>query len=598
MISQFILLFLAYLLIQLEASQVYDLKNESASLRLQVGPGEALVKLYEYRQHWLFGGRRAVCQNDLRIFYPLAQGFVVCGTNARRPACFVFSDGLLRRSFSALGQAPTLNKYPSKFYASARQLFTFTASDFSGQEFLLLRRNQNGSTAGEIRSPRPSFDRPEIVEMHENKEEIWLWFNENPADSEQCGKKSESRVARVCKNDPGAAKPYDMEFSSFSKAKVECAIREDSKDTLYFNQLQSVRRTGSTRLVGAFQSQLAGLGASALCEFDVGSIQKTLHSKFKNYRSSGCPRATSTDAQLAAKSNPMVDNMITAKPFFHIFNGKDRFTALAIEDEVRSITIPNQKITVIYVGTDRGNVLKLVKSSAGPVVHVATLRVTNSTIRELTVLKVPLPNLNSKWELLVGTDTGFHKAPVGACAQAETCQACTRLGDPQCAWKLDRCVPVMEHLNARQHLWTDPGQCVDVEIPTTISTTPSTTTTTTRKMTNIVTKDYYEQRQFLFERRDDKPVPCTAEVVQKEVRSRVDFVPIVSALLIGCLLGAAALYAVMWVGRWPKEKPPPSPVCQTRIEAYTSVPSNSQSMHSTVTTRSTSTPHISKLTYC
>ncbi|CAJ0915283.1 unnamed protein product, partial [Mesorhabditis belari] len=618
-----------WIFLEIGQAKVYDLTNVTPNL---IFNNESIVKLYDYGSHVLIGGRNAIynvslnerelgysthkwnasltavaecgkifdaqaaCHNDIRVYYPYRSGFVLCGTYALSPMCAQFEDGKLIKQFSGLGQTPPQSEHRSKFLATGSHVFTATVADFSATDPLLLRRDLDGSSSSQLRSPRQgAFEEPEFIEIHSNYQDVLVWFTEAPTDTEKCGMRKETRVARVCARDPGAARPHETEFSSFSKARVECAISEQQQDTLYFNQLKAIKRMGSTRLIGVFQSQLAGLGASALCEFDTADISRTLQRKFEGYQSSSCPRATSQDAQLATRSNPMVEKKISSKPFYYAFDGKDRFTALTIEENFEDID--GRKMDLIWVGTDRGNVLKLIRSP-NKTIHVSTMKIAKEAIQELTLVKKKLlvqnGQKNVQWNLIAVTGSGVYRAPASACTQVDGCLECTQMGDPMCAWITDKCYPINEHLHRRPYMVREPMKCVETAQSVNSATQPS----TTRRRAMPKELIAFRSPECLCERREET-TPCgIAEVIQNEVPSRSGYLPCLLFTTFGCFLGACATYMCTWWCRSPKEKPSPSPI----IDAFTQ--STSPSMQSDMSTRTGYSSHgpliqtSSKQTYC
>ena len=91
-----------------------------------------------------------------------------------------------------------------------------------------------------------------------------------------------SRVARICKSDPGMASkkhPFlNSVWTSFRKIKIECACNRNATTfghLLFIKSLESDLNT----IVGVFYHGEKGADFSVICEFDVGNLRNRLKTK-------------------------------------------------------------------------------------------------------------------------------------------------------------------------------------------------------------------------------------------------------------------------------------------------------------------------------
>ena len=109
-------------------------------------------------------------------------------------------------------------------------------------------------------------------------------------------------------------------------------------------------------------------------------------------------------------------------------------------------TTDGQVYDVMFVGTDRGQVLKMinpVNRTANPTSSPSTSTVV--LVEELQVVPRQEPVLGLQivaGQLLVTTSDELLQLPLQRCAVALTCSACVRLQDPYCGWNVlsSKCV--------------------------------------------------------------------------------------------------------------------------------------------------------------
>lgn len=627
----------------LNVTQV-DLRRETLQ---QVFPNESLILLHNYGTHLLFGGRNVAynvsvssstiavsrifwnvtkqkredcksidttgvhCENYITSFYSTRNGFVLCGTYALRPTCAEFEGASLQRTFSGTGISPFRSSFRSPFLTHRQHLYTASVTDFSGSDALLLRKNISREDDFGLRTPRQgvAFEEPKFVKLHENGNEILLWFTEAPSerDSTQCGMRAESHVARVCARDSGGRRPYENEWSSYVKSRVECAIQERDQDTLYFNQMEDIFPSNHS-IYGVFRSQLAGLGASAICAFDRKEISYNFKRMFEGSNSSECARATTQEQHTFIRNNPMNHRKLERSPVF-VHNGEDRFTSIVVEEE--QMDLDRQSFDVMWIGTDRGNIFKVIRREGSlNATQVAVMKIANSTIKQLSLHRLPRPNRQFSWRLIALTDTSLHRTPASVCHSALSCSDCLSLGDPHCAWVEFQCVPTYENMNRRAYMHQNPKRCEISSPTTTTSTTESPPTRNNpmnmerKKEIETVSTSMIRQRDCLCESQLAQEAKlCSTEVIQKEVHAKVSYWPYVFFGVLGFTLGTAVNMIITKYIMIPTLKTPPSPI--RYIDAFSDALSHSNQTSMTYSHSSADKPanascsrSVSKQTYC
>ena len=308
-----------------------------------------------------------------------------------------------------------------------------------------------------------------------------------------CGKAVFTRVARVCKNDPGFRQNSRSAWTSFFKTRLNCSVPGDYP--FYLDEIQGVsqlvegrygagegssgssineirnkkkegkRKAGKPDLIvyATFSTPPNSLGASAVCAFRLRDIDDAFAGRFKEQRDSSanwlpvpdhkvpvprpgtCQNASRpiTDSvQNFIKTHTLMDE--TVGSFFGapivIRNGLSsaRFTAIAVDPQV--VATDGKAFDVVFVGTTNGRVLKVVNAKSADsrddvrsvVVEELQIFAPDTVVKEIRVMSGG--GQRSLGRLAVLTDGEVRSIAVQRCDRATHCQACVALQDPYCAW--------------------------------------------------------------------------------------------------------------------------------------------------------------------
>uniref|UniRef100_A0A183FY86 Sema domain-containing protein n=1 Tax=Heligmosomoides polygyrus TaxID=6339 RepID=A0A183FY86_HELPZ len=419
-----------------------------------------------------------LCDNYIRTFYQTHSGFVVCGTHGLNPTCANFVER---------------DKPP----------------DYSSSELLLMRKDPlKFGTSDMLRTGRgeTQTDGAQFVKLTENKHEVLAFFSEPPTESEGCGLRRVARLGRVCRDDTGGSGKHQHEWTSFVKTRLDCAIEGKDQDTLYFNQLASVA-PGAHFVYGAFRSQLAGLGSSAVCAYSRATVSQRMASAFRN-KKAACPRANDTYEHTYIRNNPLISTKLSTSPLF-VHYGKDRFAEILVEENV--VDLAGRHSTVFFIATDQGKLFKIVKDNTeSDARHVLSMMAveTGTPITSLSAHVERLPNQQTAKKLLILTPTQLIVLPSSACHRLQSCSECLSMADPECAWVLHgaECVAISANAYRREYLTQEVAKC-----STQVGERTSTTTTTSAPAPLL------HQRKMECLCETPTQVPCTTEVFQREV---------------------------------------------------------------------------------
>ncbi|KAM3720560.1 Semaphorin-1A [Dirofilaria immitis] len=411
--------------------------------------------------------------NYIRVMVRQSNGRnLICGTHAYSPKCreYVYSnnDRMMqqRRQFDGQAIVPYDPKHNSTavYIADTNEIYTGRVSDFAGNDPLIYRKRLSDDEG--LRTQRDDLkvlDSPNFVASFVYGEHVYFWYREWAAEVSDGDRQIYARVARVCKNDRGGARPAHERWTSYVKARLNCSIPANTP--FYFNELQAITEPiatadGSSYVYAVFLTPESSVRMSAVCAFrmetikqifDYGhfEIQKTAQSLWMPYRlheSMPIPRPGScvTDSSKLSENivpfiarNPLMHEAVPAvrsRPI--LVQGPERapFSQIAVSSKVHSVkkgTVHN----ALYVSTLDGRVLKLYDLQDGPTIIVQSVKVFSKNS--------PIINLmaNSEQLIVVSSDE-VAAIPLEYCSEQRNCAGCVHLQDAHCAWDLNsaRCI--------------------------------------------------------------------------------------------------------------------------------------------------------------
>jgi len=421
------------------------------------------------------GKSKIQCQNYIRVVAKTDKDrLLICGTHAFKPRCryYKYKDGgySMDQEFDGKMLTPYDPGHNSSYLLADGELYSATVSDFSGSDPLIYKENLRTE-----QYDSKILNAPDFVRALEDENYVYFFFREQAVEYINCGKSVYSRVARVCKNDKGGPNKFSTRWTSYLKSRLNCSIPGDYP--FYFNHLQSVSDImegeymgEKTRLVYAtFTTPDNAIGGNAVCAFKVEDIQATFEGAFKEQETANSnwlpvremkvpsprPGQCSQDSTALPESSlrfvqdhSIMDQAVPAtfgaSPVYIRANIQypSQFREIAIHPGIR--TAEGRTFDVMFIGTNRGQVLKIIhavdgssRDSGGPIL-----------IEELQVVPPSEPILGlqitsgEQEVLLVTTSDELLLLPLHRCSVASSCSACVRLQDPYCGWSIlsSKCV--------------------------------------------------------------------------------------------------------------------------------------------------------------
>ncbi|XP_041420657.1 semaphorin-4D isoform X3 [Xenopus laevis] len=480
-----------------------------SSLNVAEKLNEAYWKVTDEKNNecaWKGKSKQTECLNYIRVIQPLNdKTLYVCGTNAFQPTCdyLDLTDfRLLGKSEDGKGRCPF---DPAQSYTSVMvdgELYSGTSFNFLGSEPIIFRHSPQSQLRTEYAVPwlnEPSFVYADVIRAPANNlqgddDKVYFFFTEVSVEYEFFSKVLIPRVARVCKGDQGGLRTLQKKWTSFLKAKLIC---HSSENNLIFNVVNDVfilKHPDLTepKIYGVFTSHLNNVGLSAVCAYNVSSVEevfakgKYMHSatveqsntKWVRYngevpkpRPGACinneARAMNYTSSLNlpdmtlqfVKDHPLMDDSVTPvgnKP--KLVLRKVIYTQIVV-DRVKALD--GNSYEVMFLSTDKG------------MLHKAVSQDTEMRIIEEIVLfphlqpvqNLLLSNKEGKKFIYAGSDTGVVQSPLAFCEKFTSCKDCILTRDPYCAWHPVKhsCVNILQESNADeslvQQLNGDASQC-------------------------------------------------------------------------------------------------------------------------------------------
>ncbi|KAM4013800.1 semaphorin-4A isoform 1-T5 [Anomaloglossus baeobatrachus] len=406
------------------------------------------------------------CLNFIRILLHLnATHLYVCGTNAFCPNCTyvdlnTFSLLLNHQNetlaFESKGQSPFDPEHTHTGVMVDGELYTGTMNNFRGNEPIILRSLgplpplKTDASLGWLHSDA-SFAGSFYIQAPDSAGKVYFFFEETGKEFDFFDKVMVSRVARVCKDDVGGDKVLQKKWTTFLKAQLVC----NYKQNFPFNVIRHVALLNpedpqNTVFYGVFNSQwqVGGSSSSAVCSFRLRDIEAAFNGNYKeqNKESSKWTRYTGpvssprpgscsagkfsdTDLNFMKDHFLMDDKVLPADRQPLLIQQSVSYTRIAMDSVV---ALSGETYTVMYLGTDRGSVHKVVLVNKGTESHI---------IEEINLLPndEPIETLlleSTKKMLYVGSRDGLLQVPLTNCSVYRTCIECVLARDPYCAWSL------------------------------------------------------------------------------------------------------------------------------------------------------------------
>ncbi|XP_052099524.1 semaphorin-2A-like isoform X2 [Mytilus californianus] len=270
---------------------------------------------------------------------------------------------------------------------------------------------------------------PQFVASFDIEDKVYFFFRETAVEVDPAETKIYSRVAKVCKKDVGGNSLLRNKWTSFQKARLTC-----NEKHVHYDSIQDVVMKDST-FYGLFITK-QGTPASAICAFNLTSIEAAINGPFKDQATDNSYWAEATNVPTPRPGQCTEDSLSLSEEGLQFIadhplmnntveqvNGKPVF--LLDDRELQHLELhSNMSEIVLYTASNNGEVYKLFFKDGSTYIDS---------------MYSPLSNAEVIWALkqyndsvYIGTDTSVKRIQVINCEQYRWIDTCVK--DPHCAW--------------------------------------------------------------------------------------------------------------------------------------------------------------------
>ncbi|XP_044301753.1 semaphorin-6A isoform X3 [Varanus komodoensis] len=425
------------------------------------------------------GKHKDECHNFIKVLLKRSDDTLfICGTNAFSPSCRNYKMDTLEflgDEFSGMARCPYDAKHANVALFAEGKLYSATVTDFLAIDAVIYRSLGDSPTLRTVKHDSKWLKEPYFVHAVDYGDYIYFFFREIAVEYHSMGKVVFPRVARVCKNDMGGSqRVLEKQWTSFLKARLNCSVPGDSH--FYFNILQAVTDVihinGRDIVLATFSTPYNSIPGSAVCAYDILDIANVFTGRFKEQKSpdsiwtpvpdervpkprpGSCAGSASLEKYTSSnefpddtlnfiKTHSLMDEAVPSivnKPWFLRTMVRYRLTKIAVDNAAG----PNQNHTVVFLGSEKGIILKfLVRTGNSGFLNdslfLEEMSIYNSEkcsydgVEDKRIMGMQLDKRSSA--LYVAFSNCLIRVPLGRCERHGKCKkACIASRDPYCGW--------------------------------------------------------------------------------------------------------------------------------------------------------------------
>ncbi|XP_034288701.1 semaphorin-6A isoform X3 [Pantherophis guttatus] len=425
------------------------------------------------------GKHKDECHNFIKVLLKRDDDTLfICGTNAFSPSCRNYKMDTLEflgDEFSGMARCPYDAKHANVALFAEGKLYSATVTDFLAIDAVIYRSLGDSPTLRTVKHDSKWLKEPYFVHAVDYGNYIYFFFREIAVEYHSMGKVVFPRVARVCKNDMGGSqRVLEKQWTSFLKARLNCSVPGDSH--FYFNILQAVtdvtQVNGRDIVLATFSTPYNSIPGSAVCAYDILDIASVFTGRFKEQKSpdsiwtpvpdervpkprpGSCAGSSSLEKYTSSnefpddtlnfiKTHSLMDEAVPSvvnKPWFLRTMVRYRLTKIAVDNAAG----PNQNHTVVFLGSEKGIILKfLVRTGNSGFLNdslfLEEMSIYNSEkcsydgVEDKRIMGMQLDKQSRA--LYVAFSNCLIRVPLGRCERHGKCKkACIASRDPYCGW--------------------------------------------------------------------------------------------------------------------------------------------------------------------
>ncbi|KAG7475450.1 hypothetical protein JOB18_032057 [Solea senegalensis] len=401
------------------------------------------------------------CDNFITVIQKVNDRFIVCGTNAGSPRCWMLVNDTVLTDVQGGGQIGSASDisppYPSqKSISLPADGSLYSAMSSVGGHAGTIRRTfgpQKLLKTENVWLLNPQFAGAAIIPSSQKfKEEVYFFFSELNKTARVDEEPYRARIGRICTVDEGGIKALlENSWTTFMKARVMCGAGNTQQQ--YNNMRQAVVLTAKDKRAGVMYGLFSNpWGRTVICAYSIQDIDQAFStSKLKGYsspfigsRPGMCVHKNSTAGGHndiknlgVIRYHPEIEDVIRPVGVAPLDLPTDDQITHTVADIV--LAVNDEHYSVLYLGTEQGKVLKVLHTSDG-VFIVSQYSLFHN--------KGPVLNMainSQKGHLYVGTAMEVQRLQLADCGRyGDTCRECILSRDPYCGWDRARrkCIPI------------------------------------------------------------------------------------------------------------------------------------------------------------
>ncbi|XP_055305519.1 semaphorin-5A isoform X2 [Sitodiplosis mosellana] len=434
------------------------------------------------------GASDSDCHNYVMVLQSFGNQLYACGTYAFSPQCSwrqmdnlnitKLDKGVAKCPFNPHANITTLMTDNGK-------LFIGSTTDFQQTDPAILRADISKDKEDNriLRTDQYNskwLNSPQFVGSFEAGDFVYFVFREAAVEYINCGKIIYSRIARVCKSDPGGQRGSRDNWTSFAKARLNCSL--PGEYPFYFNEVQGIQYSmEESTLFATFTTPVNSIHGSAICAFNLSSINSAFNGAFKHQETASSTwerKELEHRNQFECKFSPissmrhdllmgshrfqLMDESvqpITMEPLF--MSALERFNHIALDTVATKM---HNKLQVLYISTQDNLIKKLSilpRKRETCVIEIWQPEVEkNSKILTLQYLK-------QTESLYIGTEHSVLRIPSNHCSRHLSRLNCLNAMDPYCGWNdlQQECTPPPDGEPLKRFWFQQANECPLVTAP-------------------------------------------------------------------------------------------------------------------------------------
>ncbi|XP_049585297.1 semaphorin-7A isoform X1 [Syngnathus scovelli] len=391
------------------------------------------------------------CDNFITVIEKVNDTFIVCGTNAGSPRCWMLVNDTVLTDIQGVGPIGSPSDISPPYPSQKSITLPADGSLYSAMS----------AVSGHVGSIRRTFGPQKLLKTEmvwllnpqfagaaiipsslKYKEEIYFFFSEINKTARVDEEPYRARIGRICTVDEGGIKHLLADsWTTFMKARVMCGAGNTQQQ--YNRMKQAVVLTAQDKRAGVMYGLFSNAwGRTVICAYSIEDIDQAFStSKLKGYSNSFignrpgmCIRnnfsaASQNDQKNLAviRYHPEIEDVIRPVGVAPLDLPTDDQITHTVADIV--LAVNDEHYSVLYLGTEQGKVLKVLHSSEGVFI-----------VSQYSMFRNEGPVLNmainpQKGHLYVATAMEVQRLPLADCGRyGDTCRECILSRDPYCGW--------------------------------------------------------------------------------------------------------------------------------------------------------------------